>query len=283
MRVLYVLGLNRSGSTVFERALGSIGGVFAAGEVHNLFLWPGLSRECGCGERVRDCPTWSAIFRCVEAAYGHEIDEFVLRVAQLQQRTGRTRHLGKILRGAPEARELAGLLHMFYEAIASATGATVITDSSKSPAGALLLRLMQTDFTVVDLRRDPLATVQSNTTIRRWDNVAPASAPPEISGGRLAGTQATVTLAAQVLRKHVVPVSFEAFLDDPATATSALPFDTTELKTIDTLARTHQCEGNPARFGDATLSPYEAHGRGNPNAATRLEAAAIAVLRRLSR
>lgn len=283
MRVLYVLGLNRSGSTVFERALGSLEGVFAAGEVHNLFLWPGLGRDCGCGERVRDCPTWAAIFRDVEAAYGYEIDEFVLRVAQLQQRTGRTRHIGKILRGAPEARELAALLHTFYKAIASATGAKVVTDSSKSPAGALLLRLMPVDFSVIDLRRDPLATIQSNTTIRRWDNVAPVSAPPEISGGRLAGTQATVTLAAQVLRKHVVSVSFEAFLADPASATSRLPFDTTELKSIDALARTHQCEGNPARFGDATLSPYEAHGRGSASRATRVEAAAIALLRRLSR
>ena len=77
-------------------------------------------------------------------------------------------------------------------------------------------------------------------------------------------------------------MSFEEFLDDPAAATSRLPVDTTALKTIHTLARTHQCEGNPARFGEATLSPYEAHGRGSPNAATRLEAAVIGALRRLS-
>jgi hypothetical protein len=283
MRIVYVLGLNRSGSTVFERTLASIDGVFAAGEVHNLFLPPALTRACGCGLPVHDCPVWSQVVARLEDERGEPIDAFVARVARLQEQTGRSRHLANIVRGTPPARELAGLMHAFYAATAAVTEAAVVTDSSKGAAGALLLRLMAVDFTVVELAREAVATIQSNEVSRTWDDVESDTAPPMISGGRLAATQASLSLATRVLRKHVVPISFEEFLSDPAVAAAALPIDTSGLKPGQPLPRTHQCEGNPARFGDGELSRAVAHRRGEPNAVTRAEAAAIAALRRLAR
>ena len=91
MRIVYVLGLNRSGSTVFERTLGSIDGVFAAGELHNLFLPPGLDRTCGCGESLTRCEVWSKVVAEVEHGAGQPVDTFMTRVGRLQARTGRSR------------------------------------------------------------------------------------------------------------------------------------------------------------------------------------------------
>jgi hypothetical protein len=62
VRVLYVAGTGRSGSTLVAAMLGQLRGAFAAGEVR--YLWQrGLSerRPCGCGTPVPDCPVWTDI------------------------------------------------------------------------------------------------------------------------------------------------------------------------------------------------------------------------------
>ncbi len=144
----------------------------------------------------------------------------------------------------------------------------MVTDSSKGAAGALLLRLMPVDFTVIDLQRDAAATIQSNGVARSWDGVDSATAPPSISGARLAGTQASISFATRVLHPHVQRVAFEEFLSE---------------RDGEALTRTHQCEGNPSRFGELTISATEATPRGHASVTARAEAAAIAALRLLGR
>src|SRR3990170_2750052 len=60
MKLLYVLGRGRSGSTVFANVLGELDGFFSGGEIR--YFWdPVVVREslCGCGVPVRDCEVWS--------------------------------------------------------------------------------------------------------------------------------------------------------------------------------------------------------------------------------
>jgi hypothetical protein len=62
VRVLYVAGTGRSGSTLVAAMLGQLRGAFAAGEVR--YVWQrGLAerRPCGCGAPVPDCPVWTDI------------------------------------------------------------------------------------------------------------------------------------------------------------------------------------------------------------------------------
>ena len=66
MRVLFLAGSGRSGSTLVTTALGQVDGFFAAGELR--YLWQrGLvdNRPCGCGRPFRECPVWTAILRAV--------------------------------------------------------------------------------------------------------------------------------------------------------------------------------------------------------------------------
>jgi hypothetical protein len=49
------------------------------------------------------------------------------------------------------------------------------------------------------------------------------------------------------------------------------------------LGRTHQCEGNPARFGDVSIAAATAPGRGDASATVRAAANAITALRLLGR
>src|SRR5437870_4438917 len=64
VRVLYIGGCGRSGSTLLDRMLGQVPGVCSLGELTH--LWRGLldNAECGCGAPIRDCPFWRAVGEC---------------------------------------------------------------------------------------------------------------------------------------------------------------------------------------------------------------------------
>ena len=62
VRVLYLAGSGRSGSTLVTTVLGQLPGFFAAGELR--YLWRrGIleNRPCGCGSPVADCPLWARV------------------------------------------------------------------------------------------------------------------------------------------------------------------------------------------------------------------------------
>jgi len=62
LRVLYVMGIYHSGTTVLSNLVGQLDGFFAVGELRA--LWPKLTRphyRCGCGELLQECPVWSRI------------------------------------------------------------------------------------------------------------------------------------------------------------------------------------------------------------------------------
>ncbi len=62
VRVLYIGGSGRSGSTLVERMLGALPGVCNVGEV--VLMWErGLLRgeRCGCGIPLPQCPFWRAV------------------------------------------------------------------------------------------------------------------------------------------------------------------------------------------------------------------------------
>lgn len=206
---------------------------------------------------------WSEVLTRLEKETDMPLDEFVGRVAALHERAGRTRHLPKIIRGSADARQLAGLVAALYAAIAGATSSSVVIDSSKGPAGARLLGLMPYDYDVVHVFRDPVATIQSNAV---WGG---RSAPPRISGPRLIATSASIALVSRRLRRDgkLTDVALEKFLAEHRG---------------EVLPPSHQCEGNPSRFGDAALSPTIAEGR-TPQFRTRVQAGAIKALRSIGR
>ena len=263
---MYVLGLNRSGTTIYERFRGSADGVFAAGEIHNIWLWPFLRRPCACGQLLPDCPQWSQVFARLEADTQVSVDEFVADFAALHQRTGRTRDIPKILRRTADARAFAARMQQLYTAIAGATGASTIVDNSKSPSGALLLELMDgVEAEYVRVCRDPIATIQSN-------RIAPTEpwAPPRIRGSELVAQEAVITWICRRFgrRGKLTTVDLDRFLRDHAGHV---------------LAESHQAEGNPSRAGAAVLTPSLAQAREPADTAMRAEAFAINTLRRLSR
>lgn len=71
MKVIYIAGYGRSGSTILEMALSTIPGFRALGEVMNLTFAPPAT--CECGADVRTCPFWSQVHESDPLASGSTV------------------------------------------------------------------------------------------------------------------------------------------------------------------------------------------------------------------
>lgn len=165
VKVLYIIGWGRSGTTLMDNVLGSHEGVFTAGEVTRLWELGFVGgRRCGCGRPVLECPFWSAV---LEDALGPEWPD-PRRMVALQKgplSVVRTPLLLGVARGRrtmSEATEYAGILARMYAAIAARTGCRVIVDASKRPPDAVLTAMATgIDPYVLHMIRDPRACAYS--------------------------------------------------------------------------------------------------------------------------
>jgi hypothetical protein len=168
MKVLYIGGFGRSGSTLVERILGQLPGFCSSGEV--VFLWQrGLidGQLCGCGTPVPECDFWS---RVGKTAFGgwDQIDAH--EMLALQKQVDRNRYIPSMV--APQLRPAARadldryteVLSKLYRAIGEVAGAKVVIDASKHASTAFLLRRVPgIDLRVVHLVRDSRGVAYSWT------------------------------------------------------------------------------------------------------------------------
>ena len=159
IKVAYIGGLGRSGSTLLDRMLGQLPGFFSAGEIRD--LWQrGLveNRLCGCGIAFRECPFWSAVG---QEAFGGWDRVDVAHVLALSRSIDRHSRIPLLVAHATwppfdrRLREFLGTLERLYRAIAVVGGTRVIVDSSKAPSTAFVLRAMPAlDLRLIHLIRD---------------------------------------------------------------------------------------------------------------------------------
>ncbi len=166
IKVLYIAGMTRSGSTILGNVLGQIDGFFHPGELWR--LWDnGLieNRPCACGLPVRECVIWSVV---LEKAFGGPEHVDAEEMVRLYRSNARTAHLPLMLMPRFKSHLRSRLqkyldnLDRLYRAIQSTVGSKLIVDTSKSPSyGYLLQMLPAIDLYVVHLIRDPRAVAYS--------------------------------------------------------------------------------------------------------------------------
>lgn len=174
MRVLFIAGYARSGTTILDRLLGTVPGVTSMGEIQ--FLWRrGLAenRPCGCGILLRGCPFWSEVLRSAFGQIGDVELGHILRLQRAADRWWRVPALssgrgGRRLRAAAE--EYAAILATLVQAVAAVSGSRVVVDSSKDAShGLLLARAPGLDVRVLHLVRDPRGVAYSLAARDRVD------------------------------------------------------------------------------------------------------------------
>ncbi len=237
LRVLYVLGIYHSGTTLLSNLAGQLDGFFSVGELRSIWRKASLpNARCGCGAHLSDCGVWSPILNSAlgtgeeRVAFAREmwqcqreaISEFHtwMRVPSLLRRRG-----SELPAGSSLARYAAGL-HRLYRAIATETGAEVIIDSSKEPTDAALLLLMSgisTSF--VQIVRDPRGMVYS--VLRFRDESQPVVQQTLFQAVYAALSWAAGNMAGTAVRRSAGParstlLRYEDFIARPAEAIEGL-------------------------------------------------------------
>jgi hypothetical protein len=266
IRVLFIAGSGRSGSTLLDRIIGMNDGFCSIGEAH--FVWERSFEQnqlCSCGLPFHECPFWGGVSR---KAFGVDASHFDAAAAIEQKASvDRTRFVPWLaMSHRPRSYQSAlltygKLLEDYYAAILDISGAHVIVDSSKNPThGFILSRLPNVEVHIVHLIRDPRAVAFSWLRRRRRPEIHWAAEDMPIEHvWKTAARWVMHNTFAELLSRSAnsyCRLHYEDFLADPNAAMSKLmaPYEWTRDRLKDpenmeiVLEPTHSISGNPMRF-----------------------------------
>ena len=222
VRILYLAGMPRTGSTVLGHALGCLPDAIFVGELN--FFWRRFAgRElCSCRRPLPDCPFWAAV---VHRAYGDVSPGRAKALAELERRVLRTQAPLGLAPGRWPVRRATGIATMLaeraqlYRAIVEVGGASWIVDAGKEPVfGSFLARADDVSLATVHLVRDPRGVAFSWLKRVRSD-----SEPGEMPRRSAAKTAVDwllqnlmVQLSLQRLSRAYVRVRYEDLVARPA-------------------------------------------------------------------
>lgn len=275
LRVLYVGGMPRSGSTLTDLMLHQLPGHVGVGEL--FYLWRNCVAHdglCACGEPFSRCEFWTEVGR---VAFGGWDTVDVDQVLRLQARVDRTDRIPLLLaprrprRFEADLAAYTSLLRRLYAAVVQVSGQPVVVDSSKRPSLAYVLRTMpDVDLRVVQVVRDPRGVAFSfGKHVALPPGAALREEMPRSSTRKVSRRWVTVNLAVAALARCGVPlarVRYEDLVADPRTSlrrilalTAERPEDAAaaDLGWVDpgsvTVPRTHVVAAGRIRLHDGSM------------------------------
>lgn len=277
IKVVFIGGSARSGSTILDRVLGNVNGFFSVGELR--LIWKeGIAHNyrCGCGKPFHSCSFWSAVIDEVFGGFKNVNTSPLLDLWRFVDRTRNIPRLAFPSLQSPTFRsaytEYIDILTQLYRAIHRYAEGKIIVDSSKALSHLLLINsIKEIDLKVIHLVRDSRAVAFSMQRKKR----NPASSRKEdLYMGRqgvLASARdwsvanGLISLFARSFQYYTL-LKYEDFVNQPQEALHrvlvALNLLSPEIdffvdeQTI-SLAPNHMVSGNPIRFhqGEVELRP----------------------------
>jgi hypothetical protein len=267
IKVLYIGGAGRSGSTILGKILGQVNGFFSLGEI--CYVWVNgfiNNAHCGCGEPFSDCEAWQSISDELLKNSNAEVkpDKMDrLRYSGMLQFPLAFIPGGKRLLRSRQKDYLYGL-EKLYQAIQASSGCKLIVDASKFPSyGYMLSMIPAIDLYVVHLVRNPYAVTFSWLRKKRLSD---GSYMPRYSSSGSIIRWVVRNLAPELIWKRhpqrYIRLRYEDFIASPkktvesildfiGESTDKLPFETEhEVR----LKSDHMIWGNPNRFQTGTVT-----------------------------
>ena len=270
LKVIFIAGYGRSGSTFLGGLLGAIDGCFHTGEFHQ--LWKrGLMENwaCECGQPFRDCLFWRDV---IADGFGDMSDVDVQEIRRLRHRLLRPWRKLRVFRPFlmgrgfwAAAREYGRWHEKVIRGINKVSGARVIVDSSKTPAHGLALTEVEgLDVHVVHLVRDSRAVAYS--FMRHKAGPGPDGKHvkmPKHSPMRSAKQWVRINEQARALEgraESYLRLHYEDFVAQPAESLRQIMAPLGMSPPLDFLADTaahipkgHSAAGNPVRFKEGPV------------------------------
>ena len=224
-KILMLLGVGRSGSTVLDIVLGNHPQIESVGELINVARLGWINNEyCACGKRVGRCPYWNEVRRRLDADLGSFDPRAYLELQRRFERTRRTWRLPmEQWRPSSEFIAYSQQTRAIYEAIRRTARRPIIVDSSKNPVRAMALaQVPGLDVHVLHLVRNANGVTWSLRKAYRRDDAAGVQRDmPPRPAWRTAAMWAWGNLLAERICRRFPPdrrsfLTYEAFLADPA-------------------------------------------------------------------
>jgi hypothetical protein len=310
VKILYISGPTRLGSTLLARLLNEYAGVVSLGEIVSLDVALQSSRMqtraafvpneaaehaarrfsslCGCNVALQDCPIWGSVEKSV---FGELPDYSSWSWDALRP------SLRRIVLGGSngwlerDARALGDVAEAVYRELARLTDARVIVDDSKTPLyGYFLSHQPWADVLPVRLVRDPRGTAASWSRPKTYQGIESGHLPTHSASTCSVDWLKRVLLADRLFKESPV-VRYEDFIAAPTQIASRL-LDATNAEgtapiqgppdTV-TFGTNHILAGNPDKFerGEMDIRPPSdwSHVLGR-RARTVVTAATLPLLRR---
>ena len=273
MKLIYISGAGRSGSTLLERVLSSAPGVFGLGEFHCLWRMDIRELMCACGHRLRDCGFWSRVIpeARIDADWTRmmrDLEWSVVRHRLIARNGFDLRRIAAI----PEIAEFVERQMAVLSVVAKISDCDVLINSSKAVPRAWTLAA-HADPTIIHLRRackDFFASVITPKYDPGLGKLMPTPSFPYLAMSWFKAEQSNKLLAR---RTPVSRLNYEAFASAPQaylTATLGPVFPNliqtiawADETSVDPPAEYHSIGGNPDRYSREriVIQPHTAIGR----------------------
>lgn len=225
-RVLYVMGVGRSGSTVLDTILGNHPEMESLGELYHSANQQWVATQyCACGSLVPECPFWSQVMlRWIEAVGAEATAEF--------EPLARRFELGRIwnplvfhpgITRSPAFQRYARTSAEMLDAIRQVCCKPILVDSSKNAyRAAALARTPGVDLRAVHLVRDVRGvawSMQKRLPSNGKDGLTGPSKPCRVWRavlGWIAANLRCEAVARQLPGANSIRMRYEDFVVDPA-------------------------------------------------------------------
>jgi LPS sulfotransferase NodH len=256
LRVVFILGYTRSGSTLLEQLLSMAPSTVAVGEL--AYLWEQSVRNnsyCGCGSKWTNCSFWKSILRDVP------LPDFQ------KERSPDTRQFWAFFKDLirkghsldnQHYKRFLKQIESIYLAINKQTGCSVIIDSSKRPFfGLAVSRTQGVRVTFIHLVRDSRGCAFSWKKAKARVELGENAFMPELPALRSAVAWVGNNLQAEILRRgrcQNIFLRYEDLVTDPTYQVNkildyiGLPSISPDENGIFHIPRAHGVWGNPGRW-----------------------------------
>jgi Sulfotransferase family len=258
IKVVFIAGCGRSGTTLLAQLLGEFDNFVNVGEAALYLFKPPKTLPCGCGSAAVDCLFWKDILQAIPKGLSDQGAKS-LRVQNFPAlfREAKQHHI------PTELKPILAALGDTYRTIVRESGCKIIVDSSKHPSTGLLASMIPgVELHVVHVVRSPHSVVASWTRKNGYLAVHPP--------GKVVSWWWTHNLLAEALKfraKSYQRVRYEDFARNPGPVLEQittdvvgqpLPMDFLQ-GTEATVHMQHVLAGNPSKFNTGKIKIRDAN------------------------
>ena len=208
LRVLYIAGCGRSGTTILDTLLGNHPGIESVGEASHIAgsAWLRDDTYCACGKIGRDCEFWREVYRRWGRRVGPvDLAAYVEQARAIESRLRLSVTRRQLAAGESEHLEYVRLTVGLLAAIRDVSGCEIVVDSSKAASRPLALSMVEgVDLRLVHMVRDCRGVLWSGK--KRFRRDARAGISKDDGGKSILRTMkiwAVANLVTEMLRRQL--------------------------------------------------------------------------------